>query len=132
MILITWNVQWCRGVDGRVDPARIVSAAKDLADFEDVIREIARRSLVAVRHRLSDTAYTMSDAELRGYVRARAMNPVRRTAEQVANNYGWRFEPNEPFVARSLERTVHMVVHQLRTQAVVAPSAVHATLRAAS
>src|SRR5258705_359506 len=22
MKLITWNVQWCRGVDGKVDPAR--------------------------------------------------------------------------------------------------------------
>lgn len=34
MILITWNVQWCRGVDGRVDPARIVAEAKKLADFD--------------------------------------------------------------------------------------------------
>jgi len=42
MILITWNVQWCRGVDGRVDPARIVSAARDLADFDVLcLQEIA-------------------------------------------------------------------------------------------
>ncbi|MGC1818395.1 MAG: endonuclease, partial [Casimicrobiaceae bacterium] len=34
MILVTWNVQWCRGVDGRVDPARIVDAARGLADFD--------------------------------------------------------------------------------------------------
>ena len=42
MILITWNVQWCRGVDGRVDPARIVAAARKLADFDVLcLQEIA-------------------------------------------------------------------------------------------
>lgn len=34
MKLITWNVQWCCGVDKRVDPARIVAEAKRLADFD--------------------------------------------------------------------------------------------------
>ena len=42
MILITWNVQWCRGVDGRVDPARIVAEARQLADFDVLcLQEIA-------------------------------------------------------------------------------------------
>jgi endonuclease/exonuclease/phosphatase family metal-dependent hydrolase len=42
MILITWNVQWCRGVDGRVDPARIAAEAKRLADFDVLcLQEIA-------------------------------------------------------------------------------------------
>jgi len=30
--LITWNVQWCRGVDGTVDPARIAREARRIAD----------------------------------------------------------------------------------------------------
>src|SRR5690349_24771294 len=30
--LLTWNVQWCRGVDGIVDPARIAREARRLAD----------------------------------------------------------------------------------------------------
>jgi len=42
MILITWNVQWCRGVDGVVDPARIVAEARRLADFDVLcLQEIA-------------------------------------------------------------------------------------------
>ena len=42
MKLITWNVQWCRGVDGNVDPARIVKHAKALADFDVLcVQEIA-------------------------------------------------------------------------------------------
>ena len=35
-------MQWCRGVDGRVDPARIVAHAKALADFDVLcLQEIA-------------------------------------------------------------------------------------------
>jgi endonuclease/exonuclease/phosphatase family metal-dependent hydrolase len=42
MKLITWNVQWCRGVDGNVDPARIVKHAKAVADFDVLcLQEIA-------------------------------------------------------------------------------------------
>jgi len=42
MKLITWNVQWCCGVDGKVDPARIVTEAKRQADFDVLcLQEIA-------------------------------------------------------------------------------------------
>jgi endonuclease/exonuclease/phosphatase family metal-dependent hydrolase len=30
--LISWNIQWCRGLDGRVDPDRIARTAKELCD----------------------------------------------------------------------------------------------------
>lgn len=42
MELITWNVQWCRGVDGRVDPARIAAVARRLADVDVLcLQEVA-------------------------------------------------------------------------------------------
>jgi endonuclease/exonuclease/phosphatase family metal-dependent hydrolase len=42
MKLITWNVQWCRGIDGKVDPARIVRHATAIADFDVLcLQEIA-------------------------------------------------------------------------------------------
>jgi endonuclease/exonuclease/phosphatase family metal-dependent hydrolase len=42
MKLITWNVQWCRGIDGKVDPARIVREAQAIADFDVLcLQEIA-------------------------------------------------------------------------------------------
>lgn len=34
MRLITWNIQWGKGCDGRVDLARIVSVAKSMADAD--------------------------------------------------------------------------------------------------
>jgi endonuclease/exonuclease/phosphatase family metal-dependent hydrolase len=34
MKLVTWNTQWCCGVDGLVSPERIVRQARQLADFD--------------------------------------------------------------------------------------------------
>jgi len=34
MKLVTWNTQWCCGVDGTVSPARIVDVARQQADFD--------------------------------------------------------------------------------------------------
>jgi len=43
MQLLSWNIQWCRGVDGRVDPARIARTVHELADPDVVcLQEIAR------------------------------------------------------------------------------------------
>ena len=42
MKLITWNIQWGRGLDGRVDLARIVAHARSLADFDVLcLQEVA-------------------------------------------------------------------------------------------
>ncbi len=42
MKLITWNVQWCRGIDGIVSPRRIVEQARALADFDVLcLQEVA-------------------------------------------------------------------------------------------
>jgi endonuclease/exonuclease/phosphatase family metal-dependent hydrolase len=42
MKLISWNLQWARGADGMVDPARIVQAARELADFDVLcLQEVA-------------------------------------------------------------------------------------------
>jgi endonuclease/exonuclease/phosphatase family metal-dependent hydrolase len=42
MRLLSWNVQWCRGMDGRVDPKRIAGEAQRLADPDVVcLQEIA-------------------------------------------------------------------------------------------
>ena len=42
MRLISWNIQWCRGCDGRVDPARIARVAREVADFDVLcLQEVA-------------------------------------------------------------------------------------------
>ena len=43
MNLITWNIQSCRGCDGRVDPQRIVEVCRGMADFDVLcLQEVAR------------------------------------------------------------------------------------------
>ncbi len=43
MNLITWNIQSCRGCDGRVDPRRIVDVCRGMADFDVLcFQEVAR------------------------------------------------------------------------------------------
>jgi endonuclease/exonuclease/phosphatase family metal-dependent hydrolase len=42
MIVITWNIQWGRGVDGRVDLQRIMDTARRLGDFDILcLQEVA-------------------------------------------------------------------------------------------
>jgi endonuclease/exonuclease/phosphatase family metal-dependent hydrolase len=42
MKLITWNIQWGRGMDGRVDLERIVRVAREMADFDVIcMQEVA-------------------------------------------------------------------------------------------
>ena len=42
MQLITWNMQWGRGIDGRVDLARLVAHARLMADFDVLcLQEVA-------------------------------------------------------------------------------------------
>ncbi len=43
MQLLSWNIQWCRGVDGRVDAQRIVRTVRELADADVIcLQEVAR------------------------------------------------------------------------------------------
>ncbi|MBE7417656.1 MAG: endonuclease/exonuclease/phosphatase family protein [Ideonella sp.] len=43
MKLVTWNTQWCCGLDGVVSPRRIVDGARTLADFDVLcLQEIAQ------------------------------------------------------------------------------------------
>ncbi len=43
MQLLSWNIQWCRGVDGRVDPQRIARTVRELADPDVIcLQEVAR------------------------------------------------------------------------------------------
>ena len=46
MRFLSWNIQWCRGTDGRVDPVRIASEVRRLADpdvacFQEVAKNYA-------------------------------------------------------------------------------------------
>ena len=47
MRLLSWNVQWCRGIDGKVDPARIAAEARRLADPDVICFQEIESELIA-------------------------------------------------------------------------------------
>ena len=79
MQLITWNVQWCRGVDLAVDAARIVAEAKRLADFDVLC--------------LQEIADNYPDPRLGGNDGERPVRPPRRTAAGLHGDPGRRGRP---------------------------------------
>lgn len=42
MNIVTWNTQWCKGIDGLVSPERMIAGARSLLDFDVIcLQEIA-------------------------------------------------------------------------------------------
>lgn len=61
MKLITWNIQWCCGVDGKVDPARIVERARAFADFDVLcLQEVARNYPGLPGNRIKDQFHELA------------------------------------------------------------------------
>ena len=58
MIIVSWNVQWCSGIDGSVDPSRIAATARELADFDVLcLQEVAVNFLGLAGSRGEDQVY---------------------------------------------------------------------------
>ena len=86
---------------------------------DQLIRDLADRSVADVQRRLRSDLHGMNVAELRGYVRARAFRPVRRLAEQIAAERGWASDLASDLLNRTLERSVQLVMRRLTAQPLV-------------
>jgi endonuclease/exonuclease/phosphatase family metal-dependent hydrolase len=83
--LVTWNIQWARGCDGQVDPARIVTAARALADFDVLCVQEVACNFPGLRGSAGEDQFAMLGALLPGY------QMIRAPAIQVsAPDGGWR------------------------------------------
>jgi endonuclease/exonuclease/phosphatase family metal-dependent hydrolase len=83
--LVTWNIQWARGCDGRVDPARIVKAARDLADFDVLCVQEVACNYPGLRGSSGEDQFAVLGELLPGY------HVVRAPAIQVSAPAGaWR------------------------------------------
>jgi endonuclease/exonuclease/phosphatase family metal-dependent hydrolase len=84
MQLVTWNIQWCRGIDGRVDPARIVEEARAFADFDVLCLQEVACNFPALAGSRGEDQFALLAAQLPGYV------PVRGVAVDTAAPDGGR------------------------------------------
>jgi endonuclease/exonuclease/phosphatase family metal-dependent hydrolase len=67
MRLLSWNVQWCRGIDGRVDPQRIAAEAKRLADPDVFCLQEVARNFPEMQGSSGEDQVAVLEAEMRGY-----------------------------------------------------------------
>lgn len=67
MIVITWNVQWCRGCDGIVDPERIIRTARESDDFAVLCLQEVARNFPALSGSQGEDQFNLLAAALPGY-----------------------------------------------------------------
>ena len=67
MNLISWNIQWCRGIDGRVDPARIARAARELCDPDVCCFQEVAVNFPALAGSAGENQAEMLQAQFPGY-----------------------------------------------------------------
>jgi hypothetical protein len=78
---------------------------------EELATQIAERAVAEVKRRLNNVVYSMSQAEARGYVRARAAKPIRQHMSAVLSSVpALSPEQTQEILARATERTVTKVV----------------------
>lgn len=101
---------------------RLLGTQQGVRPSEYLAREIAEASIEDVRKRLRAHASSMSSAELRGYVRARAMRSVRSRLRQHAAKHPQPILNIDELIQAALERVVHIVVRQSLLESTVAGS----------
>ncbi len=94
MRLITWNIQWGRGADGKVDPARILRACRKMADFDVLcLQEVARHFPGLAGSDGADTFARLA-AALPGFT------PIEAIAVDVLGPHGQRAQFGELMLTR--------------------------------
>ena len=136
MKLITWNIQWCRGCDGRVDPARIARICRDMADFDVLcLQEVARGFDTGLEGSHGEDQFRLLAEALPGYMLIegiatdRAANTVAGPRRQFGNAIfsrlpvlqaqrhllPWPADANQPSMQRvAVEITIRLSSHYLR------------------
>ncbi len=92
---------------------------QDSSQWQDIVRDIATQSVAEVERLLSPASTQMSVAELRGYVRARAVRTVQRQTRLVSAKAGQESLLLSEVFTRALERTVYLVVRRQMTASTI-------------
>ena len=67
MKILDWNIQWCLGVDGRVDPKRIVDEARAFADFDILCLQEVACNFPALKGSAGEDQFALIAALLPGF-----------------------------------------------------------------
>jgi len=101
-------------------------------DRDTLVHNIANAAARTTAEQLSHNTSKMSVAELRGYVRARALHAVRaQTFQAVAGRRLQRTKVDD-LIAAALERTLHLLIRDFLAPPVATIPTPHVRLRIAS
>ena len=133
MRLITWNIQWGRGVDGRVDLERIVRTARGIADFDVLCVQEVADNFPALEGNDARDGFAELSRLLPGYTRLQAYGldvegesgRRRRFGNAIFTRYGvhgarrhalpWPADPGKPTMPRvAMEATLRTPMGPLR------------------
>ncbi len=92
--------------------------AKD-QQLDNLVRDVVECSAVDVVRQLPADMSRMGLAELRGYIRARAVRPVRHHARTLVAQTGHPASAADVLANRALERTIQLVLRQLSSDATI-------------
>jgi endonuclease/exonuclease/phosphatase family metal-dependent hydrolase len=84
MRLLTWNIQWGRGMDGRVDLARIASEIRAMGDFDVVCLQEVAVNFPGLPGSAGEDQIAMLTAAMPGYT------PIYAAATDVSDGRGGR------------------------------------------
>jgi endonuclease/exonuclease/phosphatase family metal-dependent hydrolase len=84
VIVITWNIQWCRGCDGVVDPKRIIRAAREFGDFDVLCLQEVARNFPGLEGSSGEDQFKLLHEQLPGFTAVEAI------ATDVAGDNGQR------------------------------------------
>src|SRR4051794_30051272 len=88
MKLLTWNVQWCLGCDGRVDPKRIVDEARAFADFDVLCLQEVACNFPALKGSAGEDQFALIAASLPGFTALRGIAVDTPAADGSRRTFG--------------------------------------------
>jgi hypothetical protein len=89
------------------------------SQLDGLIRELAERSVAPTRRRLRTECDRLDAAELRGYVRARGASLVRSQVQRLVVDGHLPSACADDVAERVVERTVHLVLRDIKKLPVV-------------
>jgi endonuclease/exonuclease/phosphatase family metal-dependent hydrolase len=88
MIVVTWNIQWGRGVDGHVDLKRIVDTARQMGDFDILCLQEVADNYPALAGAGTDNQFAQLAALMPGFHATEGVAVERHTAGLGRQRFG--------------------------------------------
>jgi hypothetical protein len=92
-----------------------------MSQSHSIVREVAAHAAAQITQQLLEAQCDMASAELRGYVRARALGVIRAHVEQLSPTAPLSASDADEIMSGAVTRTAHLVMCNLQARPLVMP-----------